>query len=206
MLAWNVFYGVVCLFHGQAACMITYTWIIFYSKTLASYIQAINEELRDIQASLEDEDEIVPKTLGVDELHRLFYGIMEVFWKVQNAFGLSLFLVVPLNLLVAAPWTYFVIKQLHRPEVSLINALGCVALCAQMVIVSLCAVLPNKQIQEFRDTCISQEFRFSALGFFKVGPPLVVSITSAIIAYTVILYQSDTTIWSASTTTTNFTL
>ncbi|KAH7939802.1 hypothetical protein HPB52_017552 [Rhipicephalus sanguineus] len=177
MLAWNEFYGVVCLFHGQAACMITYTWIMFYSKTLASYIQAINDQLRDMQASLEEEDEIAPKVLGVDELHRLFYEIMEVFWKFQSAFGLSLFIVVPLNLLVAAPWTYFVIKQLHRPEVSLINALGCVALCAQMVIVSLCAVLPNKQIQEFRHTCIHQEFRFSALGFFKVGPPLVVSVS-----------------------------
>ncbi|KAH7939331.1 hypothetical protein HPB52_011038 [Rhipicephalus sanguineus] len=150
MLAWNEFYGVVCLFHGQAACMITYTWIMFYSKTLASYIQAINDQLRDMQASLEEEDEIAPKVLGVDELHRLFYEIMEVSGSSRA-------------------------RSLHRPEVSLINALGCVALCAQMVIVSLCAVLPNKQIQEFRHTCIHQEFRFSALGFFKVGPPLVVS-------------------------------
>ncbi|XP_064487631.1 uncharacterized protein LOC135399820 isoform X2 [Ornithodoros turicata] len=49
------------------------------------------------------------------------------------------------------------------------------------------------QIEQFRHTCQNQDFTFSGCGFFTVGPPLIVSIASAIITYTVILYQSDST-------------
>ncbi|KAH6924806.1 hypothetical protein HPB50_025136 [Hyalomma asiaticum] len=183
-LIWNSCYLLVNVFHGQSSCLVVYILAMFFAETLAALVASINSELRHVL----DAGDFVEDARCVQQVHGLFVRVTDAFDMCDQILGKFMLVIFPLNLTLAAPWGYWVMKELDNPVVSLPSALGFAALCTQMLLAKktwdvLTKLLVSQehtpevreQIQEFRHTCQNQDFSFSGCGFFKVGPPLIVS-------------------------------
>ncbi|CAN7993925.1 unnamed protein product, partial [Ixodes pacificus] len=121
-LYWNIVYIGVNLFYGQTSVMITYSWSMFFSKVFAELIRSINQELREMCSPSYSRES---RDLG--DVHALFYGVIEAFEQCNSTFGISLVVLFSLNMLMAAPWGYWLIRNVGKPEVVSVNFLGFMA-------------------------------------------------------------------------------
>ncbi|XP_077493320.1 uncharacterized protein LOC144104294 [Amblyomma americanum] len=205
----KVIYGLVRLVYAETVCLIGVSWIMYFSQAFASFLRCINEDIENLAVG----PTLSPADLAT--LHTRFCELWCVFLQCDKIFGRGLLVTIPLSILNASPWGYSILTS-HKSFLDIMtDIVGFITSCAELLALgaysgtalseekktwdALTKLLVSQehtpevreQIQEFRHTCQNQDFCFSACGFFKVGPPLIVSITSAIITYTVILYQSD---------------
>ncbi|XP_077530177.1 uncharacterized protein LOC144142500 isoform X2 [Haemaphysalis longicornis] len=205
----KILFGVFFLVFSETVCMLGVSWILYLSNAFASFLRCVNEEL---ESKATARPLILP---NLAEQHARFCELWAAFGKCDNMFGVCILVTVPLNTMNASPWGYAILSS----PMSFLNfttgVVGFLISFGELLALGTCGsaakheakktwdVLTKllvsqdhtpeirEQIQEFRHTCQNQDFSFSGCGFFKVGPPLIVSIASAIITYTVILYQSD---------------
>ncbi|XP_070382630.1 uncharacterized protein [Dermacentor albipictus] len=205
----KVIYGVFSLVFAETVCMIGFSWIMYFSRAFASFLRCINEDVESLA---------VGRPLVRSELaaqHLRFCELWYAFVHCDKIFSTGLLVTIPLNIINASPWGYFILTTRESSVNVIMDVVGFVTFGAELFALGaygsaaqeeakktwdvLTKLLVSQehtpevreQIQEFRHTCQNQDFSFSGCGFFKVGPPLIVSIASAIITYTVILYQSD---------------
>ncbi|KAH9380654.1 hypothetical protein HPB48_005694 [Haemaphysalis longicornis] len=180
-LIWNSCYFVVCGIHGQTSCLLAYTWAMFFAETLASYLSAINAELKYIL----DSRGYAQTKRSFSEMHALFVRVMEAFELCEQILGKFLALIFPLNLVVTAPWGYWILREMREPQIGLLGALGFAGLFTQMLLVAIYPMRPYREAKKTWDVLtkllVSQDHT----------PEIREQIASAIITYTVILYQSD---------------
>ncbi|KAH7933650.1 hypothetical protein HPB49_014883 [Dermacentor silvarum] len=205
----KILYGMFSLVFAENVCMISFSWLAYFCSAFAGCLSLINDDVDRMSTELA----VCPKELA--ELHRLFSDVGAAFVRLEDLLGMAILICFPLNIVSAAPWGYYMLKADKGTAIFMLDLIGFLTICAEMFAAGIYARLSKQeakktwdvltkllvsqehtpevreQIQEFRHTCQNQDFSFSGCGFFKVGPPLIVSIASAIITYTVILYQSD---------------
>ncbi|XP_077530178.1 uncharacterized protein LOC144142500 isoform X3 [Haemaphysalis longicornis] len=205
----KILYGTFSLIFAETVCMVSLSWVMYLSRAFASFLGCINEDIE----SLLNGQPLVHAKLRAE--HARFHELGGAFEECDKIFSVCLLVCVPLNIVNASPWAYFILTS-HKSFLTVfMDVIGFTTMCAELFILGLYGSAAHgqakktwdvltkllvsqdhtpeirEQIQEFRHTCQNQDFSFSGCGFFKVGPPLIVSIASAIITYTVILYQSD---------------
>ncbi|XP_077492430.1 uncharacterized protein LOC144103639 [Amblyomma americanum] len=219
----KLIYGVICLVYSETVCLIGFSWVMYFSRAFASFLRCINEDIESLA---------VGRPLSRSKLatqHARFCELWYAFVQCDKIFSAGLLIAIPLNILNVLPWGHGILMP-HRSLLDLItDVVGLINFCAELFVLgAYCGAALNEtkktwdvltkllvsqehtpevreEIQEFRYSCQNQDFSFSACGFFKVGPPLIVSIAGAIITYTVIFYQSHSSSSEAASAPVNVT-
>lgn len=203
-------YGMFSFVFVETSCMVCFSWVMYCAKFFQDFLRQRNEDIESLLTA----SSVDPK--HIEDLHRKQCYLYENFQQCSDIFRVSLLVGVPLCVMNIAPWGYYLIIAGDNTE-RLRDAIGFASMLAELLVLGLYARSADSeakktwqvltkllvshdhppevrhQIEQFRHTCQNQDFSFSGCGFFTVGPPLIVSIASAIITYTVILYQSDST-------------
>ncbi|KAH8030467.1 hypothetical protein HPB51_006899 [Rhipicephalus microplus] len=98
-------YGVFSLVFAETVSMIGVSWIMYFSRAFASFLRCINEDIESLA---------VGRPLARSELaaqHSRFCELWYTFERCDKIFSLGLMIGIPLNIINASPWGYFLLTS-----------------------------------------------------------------------------------------------
>lgn len=122
----KVIYGVFSLVFAETVCMIGFSWIMYFSRAFASFLRCINEDIESLA---------VGRPLVRSELaaqHSRFCELWYAFVHCDKIFSMGLLVTIPLNIINASPWGYFILTT-HESSVNVImDVVGFVTFGAEL--------------------------------------------------------------------------
>ncbi|XP_077492432.1 uncharacterized protein LOC144103641 [Amblyomma americanum] len=124
----KVLYGVFSLVFAETVCLVGFSWIIYFSRAFASFLRCINEDIESLA---------VGRPLSRSELaaqHARFCELWYTFVQCDKIFSVGLLVTIPLNILNASPWGYFILTS-HKSFLNVTtDIVGLITFCAELFV------------------------------------------------------------------------
>ncbi|KAH9380653.1 hypothetical protein HPB48_005695 [Haemaphysalis longicornis] len=122
----KILYGLFSVVFAENVCMISFSWLMFFSLAFSGCLSRINEDITRMST------EVVVNMRELGELHRLFSDVGGAFARLEHLLGVAILICFPLNIVNAAPWGYYMLKADKGTTIFMLDLIGFLTICAEM--------------------------------------------------------------------------
>ncbi|XP_077492431.1 uncharacterized protein LOC144103640 [Amblyomma americanum] len=137
----KVAYAVFSLVFAETVCMVFFSWTMYLSRVFASFLRCINEDVESLG---------VGRPILLSELeaqHTRFCQLWSAFVRCDRIFSMCLLVSIPLNILNASPWGYYILTS-NRSFLNIsMDVVGFGTMCAELFVLGAYASAAQLQVR-----------------------------------------------------------
>ncbi|KAL3175524.1 hypothetical protein MRX96_040263 [Rhipicephalus microplus] len=135
----KVLYSLFSLVFAETACMVSFSWTIYLSQAFASFLRCVNEDITNLVSA---------RSVPLSELesqHARFCELWRTFVRCDRIFSWCLLFSVPLDIMNASPWGYYILTSDKSALNLSMDVIGFATMFAELFV--LCAYGGAAQLQ-----------------------------------------------------------
>lgn len=127
----KVIYALCSFIFTETVSMVCFLWVMFFCKVFEAFIRCVNEDID----SLTFEKQVRPE--DIQEQHRRFSQIWNAFVQCNTIFSVSLVISIPLNIMNASPWGYYILSSDGDVLGALGDTIGFATMCMELLVLGV---------------------------------------------------------------------